>query len=76
MNDFKIKIIKLPEDGKLTCQMTYKDMLFGQILNNNDEIIIQIFNSPISEYWEFEVDQFINFIKIAKNDYLAAAKIK
>ncbi len=67
LGKFKIEIVSLPMCEDLVSEIFYEGFQWVQIYRKNNELLIQFYPHPQSEFWEFPVDLAIQALEKARS---------
>lgn len=70
IKNFRIVIASLPDREHCVCEIYYNHMEWVEISNENEEIMIQFYNHPTQDYWEFPIDIALEILTAAKKRFL------
>ena len=63
---FYIALVGLVDRDNLISEIYFQGIQWAEISQETEEVRIQFYPHPYQEYWEFEVDEAILAIKLAK----------
>ena len=70
-NDYELLIVSSQEREKVYCEIYYKGQIFGEISQENDKLLLEIYScSSSNEWWEMPLEEFQDILDIGKKHLL------
>lgn len=66
-NDFELIIASPYNREKLTCELYYKNEIFGEISQDKNEFEIELYPSNSLEFWTFNLEELQHILEEGKN---------
>ncbi len=70
-NDYELLIVSSPEREKVYCEIYYKGQILGEISQEQDKLLLEIYSYPVSqEWWHFKLEEFQEILELGKKHLL------
>ena len=72
-NDFELLITSSCYTEKLACEIYYKGEQVGEISQETEVPLLEIYPCPIAKWWNIPIDEFIDILQVAKKYLVSGA---
>lgn len=69
INKFRIVVASVPYREELVCEIYYDSNHWVEIYEEEKELHIIFFSNPVTEDWDFKLDEAFEILEIAKKKY-------
>lgn len=71
INDYELLIVSAPAREKVYCEIYYKGQILGEISQESDQLLLEIYSYPIEQkWWQFSLEEFQKILEIGKKHLL------
>lgn len=70
IENFKIIIASLPDREYPVAEISYDNVQWAEISQETDDLVIQFYPHPNKKCWEFQLDEAIAVLEMAKKKLL------
>lgn len=71
INDYELLIVSSQEREKVYCEIYYKSKIFGEISQENDKLLLEIYSSSSNKVClEIPLEEFQDILDVAKKHLL------
>ena len=70
-NDYELLIASSPEREKVYLEVYYKGQIFGEISQEQDKLLLEIYSCPIDKkWWQLSLEEFREILELGKKHLL------
>jgi len=67
-NNFELQIASSPEREKVYCEIYYKGKILGEISQENEKLLLEIYSYPSDQkWWQFTLEEFQEILELGKS---------
>ena len=69
-NDYELLIVSSTAREKVYCEIYYKGKILGEISQESDQLLLEIYSYPIEQkWWQFSLEEFQQIWKLERSTY-------
>jgi hypothetical protein len=76
MEQFRITVASLPDRENLVAEITYNNIEWAEISQENQEMVVQFYPHPGKAFWEFPLNEALLVLEKAKKRLLDMGDIR
>lgn len=66
-NNYELLIVSSPERKKVYCEIYYQGRILGEISQEEDKLLLEIYSYPIqNKWWQFSLEEFQEILELGK----------